>query len=311
MSPVLETFIQQSITRIDKTLAAVIEKQKDNSSPNNSLLAAMRYSLLSNGKRFRPCLAYAAALAVDIRGGKIDGEIRSSFGESTDKTASALEMVHAYSLIHDDLPAMDNDELRRGQATCHIAFDEATAILAGDALQSLAFEQLSSIQTLKPSQVLHLVSVLAKAIGPTGMVLGQAIDLSATGEVLQQPQLQAMHRRKTGDLIVASSVMGARSTGCDDMTTLTALATYGEHLGLAFQIQDDLLDAESDTDTLGKTSGADQNLNKSTYTSILGIEGARQALMQTHQLSLAALADFGSSASLLRDIADHTINRKF
>ena len=310
MTPRLKTFIQRSCSRVNEALEAALDgvcRTAPEAPSDNTLLAAMRYSLLAGGKRFRPCLAYAAALATQAQ---VDAPVNDC-NETTDKIACALELIHTYSLIHDDLPAMDDDTLRRGQATCHIAFDEATAILAGDALQSLAFEQLASIDTLPPTQVVQLISILAKAIGPAGMVLGQAIDLNATGKVLQHEQLQTMHRRKTGDLIVASVVMGARSTACDDHNILAALTTYGEHLGLAFQIQDDLLDAESDTDTLGKTSGSDQRLHKPTYTSALGIAGARQALSEAHQSSLAAISGLGASANLLRDIADHTISRKF
>lgn len=311
MSSALESFTEHARSRVDKVLAAAMDAThaaiRDTTPTDDTLLSSMRYSLLSGGKRFRPCLAYAAALATDSQ------TILSidNMNKATDTVASALEMVHAYSLIHDDLPAMDNDDLRRGQATCHIAFDEATAILAGDALQSLAFEQLTHIDSLTPNQVLQLVALLAKAIGPAGMVLGQSIDLNATGKHLQVEQLQTMHRRKTGDLIVASVEMGARSTGCTDAKILSALTNYGKHLGLAFQIQDDLLDSESDTHTLGKSSGADQRLQKSTYTSVLGIDGARQALSQAHQQSLSAISNLGSKADLLRDIADHTVKRKF
>lgn len=307
MTPALEQFIRQSTDRLNKTLETVLQAQAERCAANPTLLDAMRYSLLANGKRFRPCLSYAAAQVIQAR----TNTRSSDFNEASDKTASALELVHTYSLIHDDLPAMDDDELRRGQATCHIAFDEATAILAGDALQSLAFEQLASIDTLPAAQVLHLISVLAKAIGPAGMALGQSMDLGATGKHLAYPQLQTMHRHKTGDLIVASVIMGARAAGCVDDDSLTALEHYAEHLGLAFQIQDDLLDSEGNTDTLGKASGADQRLQKSTYTSVLGLEGARAALQQAHRASLAAIAHWGVGAELLRDFADHAIERKF
>ncbi len=306
----LKAFIEQCQRRVNNTLERALSNtsaRHPKAPPSNTLLSAMRYSLLSGGKRFRPCLVYAAALAAN---NKSNATIQD-LGDATDKTASALEMIHAYSLIHDDLPAMDNDDLRRGKATCHIAFDEATAILAGDALQSLAFEHLTQINSLEPEKLVELVAILARAAGPTGMVLGQAIDVSATGEALNQDQLQTMHQRKTGDLIVASVLMGAHSVACTNEATLAALASYGEHLGLAFQIRDDLLDAEGSTRTLGKHAGADQRLTKATYTSILGCDGAKHALEQAHQQSLSAINQLGSKANLLRGIAGHTVDRKF
>lgn len=307
MTPKLKQFIQHSTTRLNQTLETALLKQSESSTAHPRLLAAMRYSLLSDGKRFRPCLTYAAAQAA-LKAVKSSDE---ELGEAIDKTASAVEIVHTYSLIHDDLPAMDDDDLRRGQATCHIAFDEATAILAGDALQSLAFEQLASIDSLPASRVVQLVSILAKAIGPNGMVLGQSIDLDATGKTLEYLQLKSMHQHKTGDLIVASVAMGALASGCDDSNLLADLSTYGKHLGLAFQIQDDLLDTESNTDTLGKKSGADSRLQKPTYTSVLGVKDAREALHQAHRDSLVAIAQWQSEADILRDFADHAITRKF
>lgn len=261
------------------------------------LAAAMGYSLLGGGKRIRPGLVQAAAEATGIP------------GTATDRAAAAVEMIHAYSLIHDDLPAMDDDDLRRGRPTCHRVFGEATAILAGDALQALAFAELARIDDLPPALVLAMVRRLAAAAGGEGMVLGQALDLAATGGTLDLPALETMHRRKTGDLIAASVVLGALSTGTDDTDVLQALEAYAAPLGLAFQVRDDLLDVEQSTAVLGKRNGADRAQGKVTYVSLLGLTEARAVLHRLHAQALAALAPFDARAGALRALADYAVTR--
>ncbi|MDZ7922919.1 MAG: farnesyl diphosphate synthase [Marinagarivorans sp.] len=255
------------------------------------LHAAMSYSLLNGGKRIRPVLVLAAA------------EACGAINAQTWRAAAAIEYVHAYSLIHDDLPAMDDDALRRGKPTCHIAFDEATAILAGDALQCAAFECLSD-----DPACWFLMPVLAKSAGARGMVVGQAIDLAAVAKKLTIEQLSHMHGRKTGALINASVAMGAMTAGAT-AAQLQALSEYAQAIGLAFQIQDDILDVTADTQTLGKQQGADIALNKPTYVSLLGLAGATEKA-----LSLCAAAKHSiallPNAAVLVALADYVITRK-
>ncbi|OUS02214.1 geranyl transferase [Gammaproteobacteria bacterium 54_18_T64] len=277
-----------------------VEQQLENSlAPANdlSLNAALRYTTLDQGKRIRPCLAYAAAHSL----GAVNGD--------TDRIATALELIHCYSLIHDDLPAMDDDDLRRGRPTCHIAYDEATAILAGDGLQALAFEQLTRLTQVSATTALALVRELAQAAGAAGMVKGQAMDLYATDTRVDLPYLETMHAHKTGDLIVASISMGAQSSGCADSSTLNRLRSYGRAIGLAFQVKDDILDSEGNTALLGKQAGADQLHNKSTYTSLLGDEGAKKMLAQLHEQAISTLQQFDERADHLRNIADFIVSR--
>jgi len=278
-----------------------VEQQLEHCLPSSQhdlpLIAALRYTTLDQGKRIRPCLVYAAAHSL--------GPINSD----SDLIASALELIHCYSLIHDDLPSMDDDDLRRGQATCHIAYDEATAILAGDGLQALAFEQLSQLKHVSPATALNLVRELAQAAGAAGMVKGQAMDLFATDTPVDLAYLETMHTHKTGDLIVASITMGAQSSGCADAETLEKLCVYGKAIGLAFQVQDDILDSEGNTALLGKQAGADQLHNKSTYTSLLGHTGAKAKLSQLHQQAIDALNSFDERADHLRNIADFIVSR--
>ena len=243
---------------------------------------------------------------------RIDRHLKAvgEINPSTDRVAAALEMIHAYSLIHDDLPAMDNDDLRRGKPTCHIAFDEATAILAGDGLQTLAFEQLLEAQQLPPQTTLRLLAMLTKAAGIDGMVYGQAIDMAAVNQTLTLPQLEHMHRHKTGAMITASVMMGGMTAGASERQ-LGALKDYGEAIGLAFQVQDDILDAITNTAVLGKQQGSDQARNKPTYLSLLGIDGARQKAAELHGKSLTALASFDERADQLRAIADYIVKREY
>ena len=269
--------------------------------PAEALFAAMRYSVFNGGKRLRPALCFAAANA--IGGGNTT--------ENTAKVAAAVEAIHAYSLIHDDLPAMDDDDLRRGKPTCHIQFGEATAILAGDALQSLAFQQLTELSDLPAETRLELVSMLSRYAGCAGMVTGQAIDLAATGQALQLEQLKTMHGYKTGALIEASVLMGAIATGAANQQQLDALKQFASAIGLAFQIQDDILDEESSTEHLGKQQGSDAANNKSTYTSILGLEQAREQAAELYQQSMASLELFAERAEPLRQLASFIVNRAY
>ncbi|WP_331344018.1 farnesyl diphosphate synthase [Cellvibrio sp. UBA7661] len=261
------------------------------------LRAAMRYSLFNGGKRVRPILAYASALAIDP---DINLDV-------IDPVSCALECLHSYSLVHDDLPAMDDDDLRRGKPTCHIAFSEANAILAGDGLQTLAFELLTKTDLPAPTQI-RLIRSLAAGSGAEGMVLGQAIDLASVDHQLDLAQMETMHRHKTGALIRASVAMGAISAGAND-AQIAALDSYAAAIGLAFQVQDDILDVTADTATLGKQQGADIARNKPTYVSLLGLETARAKAEELHRQAQDALASFGESAVYLRQLASYIVHR--
>lgn len=265
----------------------------------SDLVAAMRYATLNGGKRIRPLLAYATAEAI------------ADIDTNTDHVAVAVELCHAYSLVHDDLPAMDDDDLRRGKPTCHRAYNEAIAILAGDALQTLAFEQLSRIQAKRGDTIAVLLRTFARAAGATGMVGGQAFDIASVGKPLSLKQLELMHQGKTGALINASIVMAALATEQANADQLQALRAYGSALGLAFQVKDDILDVESDTQTLGKTQGSDSDRNKPTYTSILGLNAARDKLQILHEQAIEALQGFGPSAVFLRQLADYIVERRY
>lgn len=262
------------------------------------LMNAMQYSLLNGGKRVRPMLVYASAQAL---GANLN---------LSDTPALAIEMMHAYSLVHDDLPAMDDDDLRRGKPTCHIAFDEATAILAGDALQTEAFSLLSQPQSpLSPVQQLNMVQLLSQASGVFGMAGGQSLDLEAVNRQVDIHYLEVMHQHKTGALIEASVLLGAHCAEQVSPLQLEQLSQYAKAIGLAFQVQDDILDVISDTQTLGKTQGADAALNKPTYVSLLGLEGAQLKAQQLHGLAMAAIQEWDVRAQPLRDIADYIVNR--
>ena len=269
------------------------------SGPAERLFAAMRYSVFNGGKRLRPALCFAAADAI------------GNSNSNTAKVAAAVEMIHAYSLIHDDLPAMDNDDLRRGKPTCHIQFDEATAILAGDALQSLAFQQLTELTDMASDSLVELMSILATYSGCSGMAAGQAIDLAATGQTLDIDQLDTMHRHKTGALIEASVMMGAITAGGASQAQLSALRDFAHAIGLAFQVQDDILDVESSTEQLGKQQGSDAANNKSTYTSLLGLERARNQAASLYQQSIDSLEVFADRAEPLRQLASFIVNRAY
>ena len=255
---------------------------------------AMRYATLNGGKRIRACLVYAS------------GETLGAPLAELDAPACAVELVHTYSLIHDDLPCMDDDDLRRGKPTCHKAFDEATAVLAGDALQALAFEILTDRADTRRLAMMHL---LTRAIGSHGMAGGQAIDLGAVGRTLTPAALEDMHRRKTGALIHASIMLGAIAADPVPPAIRQALDGYGQAIGLAFQIVDDLLDVEGETATLGKTSGADAARGKPTYPSVLGIAGARRRARELHAAALESLRPLGDNGRVLADLATYIIER--
>jgi len=262
---------------------------------------AMRYAALGGGKRVRPLLAYAAA---EVAGGTAEAAQPS---DGANSVALAVEFVHVYSLIHDDLPCMDDDVLRRGKPTVHVAFDEATAMLAGDALQAEAFRVLADAP-LSPELRAQLTSMLAHAASTSGMCGGQAIDLAAVGCLLTIDQLEQMHRMKTGALLSAAVRMGAAAGGADD-TVAAAADDYGRALGLAFQIVDDVLDVEGTSESLGKTAGKDARENKPTYVSVLGMAAAKARAAQLHREALAALAPLGSRARRLRELADYIVGR--
>ena len=301
-SPVpLSIFIEQCRLQVDKILSTILP---DESKVSPRLLEAMRYSVFNGGKRVRPTLVYAACHAV--------GGAR----EKADPAACAVELIHAYSLVHDDLPAMDDDDLRRGKPTCHKAYDEATAILVGDTLQSQAFEVLGNARlcpesTLADSVRLQLVNILSQASGLAGMAGGQAMDQCATGSVLNQQQLELMHSHKTGALIRASVRMGALSARPLQADELKSLDHYARAIGLAFQVRDDILDVIADTETLGKNQGADMALDKPTYVSLMGLEQAKAYAEELHHSAISALSGFDHSADFLRQIADYIVRRSY
>jgi len=288
-------FLADYKTQIDAALERFLTKL----SPSDSRLSdAMHYSALLGGKRVRPILSLATAQAFGLPPSHVL------------HAACAIELIHAYSLIHDDLPAMDDDDLRRGQATCHIAFDEATAILAGDALQAAAFELITHDSFEQTSTVkVKLLSLLANASGAKGMVLGQAIDLGSVGKELSLEQLENMHRHKTGKLIEVSVEMAAICCGASPTDT-QHLNKYAQALGLAFQVQDDILDVTGSTDIIGKKSGADIASNKPTYVSLLGLDGAKDKLNELHQDCMNSLHQLNHlDISELAQIARYVIDR--
>ncbi len=257
---------------------------------------AMRYAVLNGGKRVRATLVYATGEAVGADSALLDGP------------ACAVELIHAYSLVHDDLPAMDDDDLRRGKPTCHRAYGEANALLAGDALQSFAFQILAD-GAADAERALALVATLAHASGSLGMAGGQAIDLAAVGRELGLDELEHMHRHKTGALIRASVRLGALCGVNVSAEQLAQLDAYAACIGLAFQVRDDILDVEADTETLGKAQGADIALNKPTYPALLGLPSAKQKAEELHERAIGELADFDARADGLRGISAYIVNR--
>jgi farnesyl diphosphate synthase len=265
------------------------------------LHSAMRYSALKGGKRIRALLCYAAA------------ELTAYEPNVTDASACAIELIHAYSLVHDDMPCMDDDDMRRGKPSCHKQYDEATALLVGDALQSLAFEVISHSKNyahsqLSANQQMKLINLLSKAAGCKGMVGGQAIDLAAVGKVLSQSELETMHKMKTGALIEASIMLGAISAAKSDQEVIQRFASI---IGLAFQVVDDILDVEANSKTLGKTAGKDAESNKPTYVTALGVSAAKQHVQILYNQAIDAIRPLGNKANRLIELAGYIIQRNF
>lgn len=296
MVPDLQPLLRVRQMRIE----GVLRKALCCAAAPDTLVRAMEYAVLGGGKRLRPQLAYAAAEAV---GGDFS---------AADIAGCSVELIHAYSLIHDDLPAMDDDVLRRGRPTCHVVFGEAIAILAGDALQALAFDLLASSPQLSTGHAtrLRMLTELARASGAQGMVGGQALDIAATGTRLDETQLSRMHGMKTGALITASVMLGALSTNCATEQQLQHLREFARLTGLVFQIRDDILDVEADSATSGKQQGKDAQRNKPTYTSLLGLDGARSRLQQAADEAEQQLQGFGPGAGNLRALARLMLQRK-
>jgi len=286
-----------------KAVQAGAESALDRFLPAASLVPtklheAMRYTVLGGGKRVRPLLVHAAGA---LFGAELDALARA---------ASAVEMIHAYSLVHDDMPCMDDDDLRRGKPTVHVAYDEATALLVGDALQAQAFEVLAGTTTAPAARVVTMLRLLAEAAGSAGMCGGQAIDLDSVGINLTLEQLERMHQLKTGAMLRVSVLLGALAGRDLAPHELEALRAYSRAIGLAFQVVDDVLDATEDSATLGKTAGKDAAANKPTYVSILGLEPSKALAEQLRQQAHDALAPFGEQALRLREIADLIVQRK-
>ncbi len=280
--------------RINAFMADVLDK---NYPQSNKLVNALSYSLMSGGKRIRPLLSYATAEALEIDLAQAD------------YVAASIEMIHAYSLIHDDLPAMDNDDLRRGKPTCHVQFDDATAILAGDALQAMAFEVLSYIDA-DPKIIVQLIRLLSLSCGVLGMAGGQSLDLESENKQLDKSSMDIIHQLKTGALISASvEMMGLLCTNCTDESKL-ALRQYAYDFGMAFQIIDDVLDVIGDEETIGKPVGSDESNNKSTYPSIMGLDDSKKAALSHSQNAVAQLQVLPGDSSYLQYLAEYLVSRK-
>lgn len=298
LTDTLSDALSSSQARVDRVLDEWLPSK--NKAPTR-LHDAMRYSIFNGGKRVRPALVYLTGIALGIP------------LEHLDAQAAAVEMIHAYSLIHDDLPAMDDDDLRRGQPTCHRAFDEATAILAGDALQALAFTALvrhSKLGEDRPRTVLDMVDLLADSAGAGGMVAGQVIDMESMGKEISVEELEVMHAHKTGALIRASVLLGAIASPNLSEQDRDALERYAKAIGLAFQVHDDVLDVIGSTEELGKRQGNDEELGKSTYTSLLGLEAAKKLEAELVDQAITAIQHFDSRADLLRAMAQYIIERR-
>jgi geranylgeranyl diphosphate synthase type II len=298
-SPAAEVDLPRFIDVARKFVDAALDRTLPPDSVSPSLVhAAIRWSVFAGGKRFRPILLLAV------------GETFGAAPELLSNSACALEMIHTYSLIHDDLPSMDNDDLRRGRATCHIRFGEANAILAGDALQTLAFQTIAEDEKLPAAKRIRLLVELAKASGtPDGMVAGQACDLEAESREVSPAELEKIHRLKTGALIIAAARCGAIVADASE-TELAAVTEYAAQLGLLFQITDDLLDVTATAEALGKTPGKDERAQKATYPALFGVEATRRHLLQTHETACASLDKIHSPTTLLRAIADFISERQ-
>jgi geranylgeranyl diphosphate synthase type II len=289
----LSAYLARNNERLDRELSSWLGRPE----PGGRLADAMRYSLMAGGKRLRPNLCLAAAQAV---GGNPDEAVA---------VACALEMIHTYSLIHDDLPGMDNDDLRRGKPTCHVAFDEPTAILTGDALLTMAFEVLASMPAGSPELRLEVMRIISTAAGPRGMVQGQMLDMLAEGAALSLADLERLHRLKTGALIEASLAAGAL-VGGGTSAQVEAVQIYGRSAGLAFQVTDDILNVEGDPAVMGKAAGTDRLRRKNSYPDLLGLEKSREFAQNLVQQAIQALAGFDAKADALRAIARYIIERR-
>jgi len=293
--PSLQAFLDKCCVRLDDSLAKLLPPVTTHPA---SLHKAMRYAALGSGKRIRPALVFASGQALGSPDALLDGP------------ACAVECIHAYSLIHDDLPCMDDDDLRRGKPSCHKAFGEATAILAGDALQALGFHILAhNCSGISEQNRLRMIELLAQTAGSRGMVGGQAIDLESSGKQLGIAELEDMHIHKTGALIRASVILGALTKTDIEQVQLDKLDHYAKCVGLAFQIRDDILDVEGETETLGKQTGADSSLEKPTYPSLIGLQAARERASELHADAMESLSSFGPAADPLRWISLYTIER--
>ncbi|HEB83138.1 MAG TPA: (2E,6E)-farnesyl diphosphate synthase [Gammaproteobacteria bacterium] len=298
MPPVFQDRLEKYQQRVDAALDRFLPADDP---PEHNLAEAIRYSVIGGGKRIRPAMVYAA------------GEAMGVATDLLDIPASAVEMIHAYSLIHDDLPAMDDDDLRRGRPTVHRAFDEATAILAGDALQALAYEILAKQEhpELDAEHRIAMLSLLTEASGAHGMAGGQAVDLAAVGKALSLEQLEHMHQLKTGALIRASVLLGAMCKADISNEEIDILSNYARCIGLSFQIQDDILDVISDTETLGKPQGSDQAQQKPTFPAILGLENAIERAQEQHRLALKTLEPLDEKADSLRQLSAYIVERRY
>jgi farnesyl diphosphate synthase len=295
MTAPFDTWMEETQARSERALDALLPTAD---TVPHKLHEAMRYTVLGGGKRIRPLLAYAS------------GALFTADPQTLARAAAAVEMIHAYSLVHDDMPCMDDDALRRGKPTVHIAYDEATALLVGDALQAQAFEVLAASPMMPPARLVPMLKLLAQAAGSAGMCGGQAIDLDSVGLSLTLAQLERMHQLKTGALLRAAVLLGAMCGKELSEQEQTALDTYANAIGLAFQVVDDVLDATADSATLGKTAGKDAAANKPTYVSILGLEPSRALAQQLREAAHAALVPFGEQARRLRELADLIVQRK-
>lgn len=290
----LQAFLEQERARVDAALERVLPAADTEPA---ALHRAMRHSVFAGGKRLRPLLVIAAARAC------------RSEPDAVLAAACAVELIHTYSLIHDDLPSFDDEQLRRGKPTCHVVFGEAIAVLAGDALQALAFEQLAAHATDRPERSLAALGTVARAAGSTGMCGGQTLDLQATGADLDLAGLRRLHAAKTGALLNASVLAGGLLAGAD-AEQLAALRAYGDAVGLAFQVVDDLLDVEGTVEQLGKRPGGDAERNQPTFPSILGVAAAHAEAERLREAAIRALAPFGAEADVLRELAHYTVDRQ-
>jgi len=282
--------------RVNKALSAHLKNRTHPLPINTQFFEAIEYATLNKGKRIRPALAYAIAEALDIPLKKVDS------------TACALELIHSYSLVHDDLPAMDDDDLRRGQPTTHIQYNEAFAILVGDAQQTLAFDILANDDALDANSKVKLTQLLCQAAGANGMIAGQVMDIESTDKTISLDVLECLHQLKTGAMITTAMLMGAAQSPKFDSLS-SRIETVGKGIGLAFQVHDDILDIESDTETLGKPQGSDQELNKSTYPKLLGLSEAKAYRDQLIKEAKISLTEMGIKDGFLHELADYIAAR--